>query len=94
MGARRAARRLVNAVLCGESEVILSMPAKLAAAFHGVFPSLTSDILGAVNWLLPAPGGIGMARAKGSKSDSSLDQSVLTTVTEKAAWDNNEVGVA
>jgi short-subunit dehydrogenase len=91
ISARRAARQLVNAVSHGEPEVILSLPAKVAAAFHGLFPGLTADILALVNRLLPGPGGIGTARAKGSDSESRLVPSVLTRLSDEAALENNEV---
>lgn len=69
----------------------LSLPAKLAAAFHGLFPGLTADLLGLVNRLLPAPGGIGTDQAKGKDSESSLAPSWLTALNDRAALLNNEV---
>lgn len=94
MSARRAARRLVDAVRWGEAEVVLSLPAKLAVLFHGNFPGLTSDLLGVINRALPGPGGIGTARARGADSQSRVSPSVLTTLTERAARENNETGVS
>ena len=44
ISAERAARKLVDGVRYGEAEVIVSLPAKLAATFHGVFPGLTADL--------------------------------------------------
>lgn len=56
MGAERAARQIVAATKRGDAERILSAPAVLITAFHGLFPGLTSDIFGLVNrFLLPAP---------------------------------------
>ena len=46
MSAKRAARQIVTAVKRGESERVLSGPAKLLSKFHGIFPGATSDILG------------------------------------------------
>jgi NAD(P)-dependent dehydrogenase (short-subunit alcohol dehydrogenase family) len=89
-----AARRLVKAVKYGEAEVILSLPAKLAATFNGVFPGLTTELLSVVNKLLPGPGGIGMATARGSESESALAPSILTTLSDQAALENNEVGIS
>jgi short-subunit dehydrogenase len=91
MSARRAARQIIAAVKRGDAEIVLSIQAKIAALFHGVFPGLTADLLGAINTLLPEPGGIGTERAKGSESESGLSPSWLTTLSDKAAEENNEM---
>jgi NAD(P)-dependent dehydrogenase (short-subunit alcohol dehydrogenase family) len=91
MDATRAARQVVSACRRGEAEVVLTIQAQLAVAFHGLFPGLTSDILGVVNKLLPAPGGIGRKRAKGKDSTSALSPSVFTMLSDRAALRNNEV---
>jgi short-subunit dehydrogenase len=91
MHVRRAARRVVRACQRGESEVILSIQAKIAARFHGVFPGVTAELFGLVNQALPGPGGIGDRRALGRDSESAITQSFLTGLTRKAAVENNEV---
>ncbi|HXG92408.1 MAG TPA: SDR family NAD(P)-dependent oxidoreductase [Blastocatellia bacterium] len=91
MSAERAARQIIAATKRGDAEVVLSVQAKIAALFHGIFPGLTADILGVVNQLLPKAGGIGTERAKGKESQTDLTQSWLTALTEKAARENNEV---
>jgi NAD(P)-dependent dehydrogenase (short-subunit alcohol dehydrogenase family) len=91
MSAQRAARQIIAAARRGDAEVTLTIQAKLAVLFHGIFPGLTSDILGAVNRFLPEPGGIGSGRASGAQSESSLAPSWLTALTEKAARENNEM---
>ena len=91
MDARRAARQIVRACKQGRAEVILSLPAQLAVTLHALFPGLTASILAAVNQLLPAPGGIGSARATGKESASMLSPSVLTTLGERAAQNFNQV---
>lgn len=88
--AERAARRIVQALERGEAEAILSAPAKLATWFHGLFPGLTVELLGLVNRLLPRAGGIGSERALGKDSEGVLTKSWLTSLTEKAAVQNNE----
>jgi NAD(P)-dependent dehydrogenase (short-subunit alcohol dehydrogenase family) len=93
ISAERAARKIVSACRHGDAEVILSLPAKVAVWFHGLFPGLTADILGLVNRALPAPGGIGTARALGKDSTSPLTESWLNELTHRAARRNNEVGV-
>ncbi|HKY04409.1 MAG TPA: SDR family NAD(P)-dependent oxidoreductase, partial [Blastocatellia bacterium] len=91
MNAERAARQIIDACKRGDAEVVLSLPAKLAALFHGVFPGLTADLLGLVNLALPGPGGIGTARARGAESRSALTPSWLTALSDKAAAENNEL---
>jgi NAD(P)-dependent dehydrogenase (short-subunit alcohol dehydrogenase family) len=49
----RAARQIVQAVKRGEAERTLTIPANLAARFHGLFPGLSADLAGLVNRLLP-----------------------------------------
>jgi short-subunit dehydrogenase len=56
MDAERAARQIVRAAKRGEAERILSIPAALLARFHGLFPGLTTNLLGLVNRVLPRPG--------------------------------------
>jgi len=66
-------------------------PANLATRFHGVFPGMTAALLGWANRLLPGPGGIGRQSRKGHESFSRWSPSWLTTLTEQAAAQNNEV---
>ena len=91
MKAERAARQIIAACRRGDAEVILSIQAKLAALFHGVFPGVTADLLGLVNRLLPGPGGIGKGRALGEESQSALAPSLLTALSDRAARENNEI---
>jgi short-subunit dehydrogenase len=91
MSAERAARKIVSACKEGTAEVVLSLPAKAAVLFHDLFPGLMADILGVINRLLPGPGGIGAARAKGKDSESGLTPGWLTGLTDQAALRNNEV---
>jgi short-subunit dehydrogenase len=91
IAAERAARQVIAATKRGDAEVVLTIQAKLAALFHGVFPGVTADILGVVNALLPEPGGIGAARAKGKDSESNLSPSWLTALSDKAAEQNNQI---
>ncbi|MCX6049064.1 MAG: SDR family NAD(P)-dependent oxidoreductase [Chloroflexi bacterium] len=49
MDAERAARQIVDATKRGEAERVLSIPATVLASFHGLFPGLTSELLGLVN---------------------------------------------
>ncbi|HVF87763.1 MAG TPA: SDR family NAD(P)-dependent oxidoreductase [Pyrinomonadaceae bacterium] len=91
MKAERAARQIIAACRRGDAEVILSLQAVLAVKFHQLFPELSSDLLQLANRLLPAPGGIGKKRAKGKDSESEFSPSLLTTLGDKAALQNNEM---
>jgi short-subunit dehydrogenase len=91
MSAEAAARRIITACQFGDAELILTLPAMVAVRFHGLFPGLTTDLLGLVNRLLPGPGGIGTRSARGRDSTSALSPSWATTLTEEAARRNNEI---
>ncbi|MDP9053992.1 MAG: SDR family NAD(P)-dependent oxidoreductase [Acidobacteriota bacterium] len=52
MDADRAARQIVQAVQCGDTEKILTIAASLLAHVNGIAPSLTSAALGAAGALL------------------------------------------
>ncbi|HWG45217.1 MAG TPA: SDR family oxidoreductase [Gemmataceae bacterium] len=93
MSAERAARKILDACRHGDAEVVLSLPGKLAAWVHGIAPGLVSDVSGWVNRFLPGPGGIGSQSAFGWESESTLAPSWLTALTERAARDNNEMGL-
>jgi NAD(P)-dependent dehydrogenase (short-subunit alcohol dehydrogenase family) len=90
VSAELAARQIVNACRYGDPELVISWPAKLAALFHGIFPGLTADALGAVDRLLPGPGGVGSRSVKGRDSTSALSPSWATRLSDQAALANNE----
>jgi short-subunit dehydrogenase len=87
MSGRRAARRVVNAIRSGESEIILSPQAKLLALLHGLAPGVLSDVLGLVNRVLPSNGGIGQSRRTGNESETRLTQSWMTRLGRAAGKD-------
>ena len=91
IGAERAAAQIIDACRRGRAELVITTQAQAAVKFRALFPEATADILAAVNRLLPGPGGIGRARARGKESESALAPSVLTTLTESAARRNNEL---
>ena len=91
ISAQRAAARILRACRYGEAEVMLSLPARLATTFHGIFPGITSEINSWVNQALPEPGGIGKQRALGRESESDVSPSTLTALNEQAAIANNEM---
>jgi NAD(P)-dependent dehydrogenase (short-subunit alcohol dehydrogenase family) len=90
MNAHRAARRIVTACQRGESEVILSIQAKIAAKFHGLFPGFSSELYGLIAQALPGPGDIGEQRVRGRESETPVSRSFLAALTDRAALENNE----
>lgn len=89
--AKQAAQHIIHATQKRRVEVTLTLPAKLLALFHGVFPQLTIRLLSIVNRLLPAAGQAeGFDRSTGRESETSLSQSFLTTLGRQAAQDYNE----
>jgi NAD(P)-dependent dehydrogenase (short-subunit alcohol dehydrogenase family) len=85
MEAGQAAREIIAAIKRGDAEVMLGLPAQIAARVHGLFPGATSDMLALVNRLLPAPGGDGTARHLGRDSETPITESFLTTLGDRAA---------
>lgn len=81
MDAERAARQIVQAVKRGDAEIILSLPAKLLAMFHGLFPGTTVRIFSLVNRFLPSvdPGQTGMRR--GSEAQAQINSRILDALT-------------
>lgn len=90
MSSENAARQVVEACRHGQVERLLSLPAKVGVAIQGVAPNLLAEVVSIVARMLPAPGGIGEARRMGKDRESALSESVLTTLTDKAAERNNE----
>ena len=91
MNANRAARQVVDACARGDSEVVLTVPAKVATLVHGIFPDVMVDVLGVVNRFLPSPGGIGTDVRTGKQSKSKASPSWLTALNERAAQENNQI---
>lgn len=91
VSAETASSQMLDAMRHGDAEVIVSLPAKLGVLAANLFPNVTADLLALVNRFLPGPGGIGEETRKGKESGSAVTPSVLTSLTEKAARQNNEV---
>lgn len=84
MSGRRAARKIVNAVRRGRSEIILTPQAQMLAMFHGLFPGITCDMLGVVHRVLPGTGSTVQDRHTGKESESGVSNSLLTALGRKA----------
>jgi NAD(P)-dependent dehydrogenase (short-subunit alcohol dehydrogenase family) len=91
ISAGRAARQIVEACRAGQARLIISMPAKLAAMAEALAPGAVSAGFGAIDRMLPRPGGIGAEWAEGLDSKSRLSPSVLTALTARAAERNLEL---
>ncbi len=87
----RAADRIILAAERAEPEVMVGIEAKAVARLYGLSPGLALRVLGAVNRLLPGPGGIGYARERGLESRTMLATSLPTRPIYKAALKNNQV---
>ena len=88
--AEDCARQIIAATARGDAELIVTLPAQMLAAFHGIAPGIATEINSIVNQFLPAPGGIGAQRAKGKNSESSAANNIVTGLTDDAAANNNE----
>ena len=81
MDAERAARQIVQAARRGDRERVLTIPADLAARFHGLFPGVTTGLLSVVNRFLPSPTDDPGARARGLEIQERMDSDLLRTAT-------------
>lgn len=91
VSAENAARQIVRACKRGQSELVISVPAKIAVLFDAVFPEVMAQMMAITNQVLPAPGGVSTTTKKGRHSTSEWSPSWLTTLSEEAALRNNEV---
>ena len=91
MDAPTAARQTIDACRHGDGEVLLHGPLNVGVMLQSLFPGLTREALAVMNRLLPEMGGIGKESAYGYESFSKWSPSVLTTLTEEAAKQNNEL---
>ena len=91
MNAERAARRIVQACVRGDSEIVLSLPAKLAVKFHGLLPGTTAELLALANRILPSAEPFQTEARTGRQSTSQASPSWLTKLNERAAESNNQV---
>jgi short-subunit dehydrogenase len=81
MDAERAARQIVRATQRGEAERILSLPANLLERFHGLFPGTTTNLLHAINRLLPAPGSATTTSKRGMEVQQHMQSRLLDMLT-------------
>jgi hypothetical protein len=94
MDAERAARQAISALERGEPDRVLSLPAVMAATFHGLFPGLTVDLLAMVNKLFlprtPADGSETREGIATTRSQSTWFRT-LTVMGQRSAERFNQV---
>jgi len=90
--AARAARQIVEACRCGDAELVVTWPAKLAVIANAVSPAGVALGMRLTNALLPEPTGTeGDQAHSGWQSQSPWAPSRLTRSTERAAMANNQL---
>ncbi|HYI97137.1 MAG TPA: SDR family NAD(P)-dependent oxidoreductase [Bryobacteraceae bacterium] len=90
MDVERAASQIIDATRRGDTQITLTLPARLAAAVDALMPEFSGRLLEVANRCLPDPGGIGQRARKGFQSTSSASPSILTALGDLAAARNNE----
>ncbi|HEX8925407.1 MAG TPA: SDR family NAD(P)-dependent oxidoreductase [Terriglobales bacterium] len=88
--AHRAARSIVRAMRRGQAEIVLSIPAKLAALIHGIAPGATVRMMGFSNRFMPGTGNASKERFRGYQSESAITRSPLTALGRRAAEQLNQ----
>jgi NAD(P)-dependent dehydrogenase (short-subunit alcohol dehydrogenase family) len=90
---RRAAIQLVEACRHGDAELVIGLPAKVAVVLSALMPEAVALTMSLVNNLvLPEPSDeTGDQRRSGWQSLSKWAPSRLTTLSERAAAENNEL---
>jgi len=89
---RRAAAAIVEAMRCGDAELVITWPARLAVAAAALVPNALALAMHATNRMLPrAVEGGGTESHSGWQSGSTWAPSLLTRLSERAASENNEV---
>ncbi|MBX3441565.1 MAG: SDR family oxidoreductase [Planctomyces sp.] len=90
--AETAARKILRGCREGRAEVHFSVPERIVPALATLCPELAAELTSMADRLLPSPGGIDTSSARGIESQSAWSPSWLTTLSDKAARRNNEVG--
>jgi short-subunit dehydrogenase len=91
IAARNAARRIVDGMLRGQAEIVLSLPAQFAVILNAFAPGFFSAIMQLAERVLPGVGPGSTASAPGRESESSLTTSPLTVLSRKAERDYNQI---
>lgn len=89
--ANHAAIKIMQACRSGQSDLIIGLPAQIAARTAALAPGLTANVMGFIGRFLPASNGDRESRYTGSESYSEWSPSAVTILGEEAAVRNNEV---
>jgi NAD(P)-dependent dehydrogenase (short-subunit alcohol dehydrogenase family) len=90
--ARRAARQIIDACRHGDAELTLTPTARLAVLMNAICPRTTARLMTVSNRLLPAAAEQnGDEVRSGWQSVSRLVPSALTTLSDRATTENNEL---
>lgn len=90
MSANRAAGQIIDAFMHGRANIILGVPAKAMAGFHALFPSISNDLSGFLNRVLPGAKKANRRAISGHEAESFLTRWPLGTLTDRAAAMNNQ----
>lgn len=92
IGARAAARAILDSALRNQAEVVLSLPAQSIALLHGVAPAFVSNMMRLAALALPGPGGVEQQKMAGHESTTAATESPLTALGKKAEREYNQIG--
>jgi NAD(P)-dependent dehydrogenase (short-subunit alcohol dehydrogenase family) len=90
ISAERAARKIADACVRGDAEVLFPLTARVAALANAVVPGLTTSLLTVVDRLLPGPAPQS-GRSRGAESQSWLSPSWLSSMGDRAARKYNQI---
>lgn len=95
--AETAAREIVLATRRGDAERILTLPARLAVRFHGIFPGLTANLFAlAHRFILPSSPGADPAAVRGAEIFDRLPSDAVRRLMQpnvSAAWQTNQFAI-
>jgi len=78
--AESAAKSLWNAVLHGDSEVVIGWNARLAIVFHNLFPELTVEMMSIVNRFLPSTNQVHGASIRGERLTGKIPEALKKVI--------------
>ena len=91
IGAKKAARRIVDACIHGDAEIHVGLAAKLGSLAQGLAPGATVEALSLVNRLMPRAVSGHPVRRKGAESESPVTNTIATKLTRDAELANNQL---
>ncbi len=94
IGARRAARQIIEACRYGDAELIITPSARMAVLLNAVSPGIMARAMAFGNRLLPSPIAGGSEARSGWQSVSRRVPSRLTRLSDRASVENNELPAA